>query len=192
MVRAALVNGALIRAPYDAPPMTILIRNARAELERFIAERFRSAYGASVAHFCAQLLGMRAADGAWQAAAGYTPASAGALYLEHYLDGPVEEMLSRATGVPVARESIVEVGNLASAGRGFGRYFLPALGGYLRARNYRWAVFTATREIRALLGQLSYQAYALAAALPERLPDGGAGWGTYYAHEPSVMAGRIA
>ena len=26
---------------------------------------------------------------------------------------------------------------------------------------------------------------------PGRLPDGGAGWGTYYAHEPSVMAGRI-
>ena len=171
--------------------MTMLIRGNGAELESFIAERFRGAYGASVAHFCAHLLGMRGADGAWQAAAGYTPAAQGALYLEHYLDLPIEEMVSRAAALQVARESIVEVGNLASAARGCGRRFLPALGRYLRMRNYRWAVFTATREVRGLLTRLSFQAYPLGLALPERLPDGGAGWGTYYAHEPSVMAGRI-
>ena len=169
----------------------MLIRSTGAELESFIAERFRSAYGASVAHFCAHLLGMRAADGAWQAAAGYTPAGEGRLYLENYLDRPVEELVSRAAGMQVARESIVEVGNLASAALGCGRRFLPALGRYLRMRNYCWAVFTATREVRGILTRLSFQAHPLGLALPERLPDGGAGWGTYYAHEPSVMAGRI-
>jgi hypothetical protein len=165
--------------------MTILVPGARAELERFIGERFRSAYGATAGHFCAHLLGMRDAAGAWQAAAGYTPAAAGALYLEHYLDRPVELELA------VPRERIVEVGNLASAARGFGGRFLPALRRYLLDLDYRWVVFTATREVRGILRHLAFETRALGPASPERLPDRGAGWGTYYAHDPSVMAGTI-
>jgi hypothetical protein len=165
--------------------MTILIPDARRELERFIAERFRSAYGANVGHFCAHLLGMRDPHGAWQAAAGYTPAASSALYLEHYLDRPVEIELA------VPRERIVEVGNLASAARGFGGRFLPALRRYLLDLDYRWVVFTATREVRGILQHLAFETRALAPASPERLPDRGAGWGTYYAHDPSVMAGTI-
>jgi hypothetical protein len=163
----------------------------RPALERFIAERFRQAYGAQVSHFCAHLLGLRDAAGTWQAAAGYTPAASGALYLEQYLERPVEVVLSDALGEPVPRERIVEVGNLASAAKGFGGRFLPALRAYLVDLGYAWAVFTATREVRGILGHFAFDARALAPAAPERLPDGGAGWGTYYAHAPSVMAGCI-
>lgn len=163
----------------------------RAALERFIAERFRKAYGAQVSHFCAHLLGLRDAAGAWQAAAGYTPAASGALYLEQYLERPVELVLSDALGEHVPRERIVEVGNLASAAKGFGGRFLPALRAYLVDLGYAWAVFTATREVRGILGHFAFDARALAPAAPERLPDAGAGWGTYYAHAPSVMAGCI-
>ena len=163
----------------------------RAALERFIAERFRQAYGAQVSHFCAHLLGLRDAAGAWQAAAGYTPAASGALYLEHYLDRPVEVVLSAAVGERVPRERIVEVGNLASAARGFGGRFLPALRRTLVDLGYAWAVFTATREVRGILEHFAFDARVLAPAAPGALPDGGAGWGTYYAHEPSVMAGCI-
>jgi hypothetical protein len=170
--------------------MTVVTPEPRAEIERFIAERFRDAYGARVSHFCAHLLGARDRAGAWQAAAGYTPAGAGALYLEHYLDRPVEKALAALLGERVPRGRIVEVGNLASAGGA--RRFLPALGRHLAALGHRWVVFTATREVRDLLQGLSYPAHPLAPARPERLPDRGAGWGSYYAHEPSVMAGRLA
>ena len=170
--------------------MRVVIPEARADIERFIAERFRDAYGARVVHFCAHLLGTRDAAGAWQAAAGYTPAAAGALFLEQYLDRPVEAVLSSALAEAVPRERIVEVGNLASAGGG--RCFLPALGRYLASRGYRWAVFTATSEVREMLQRLSWPAHVLAPAARERLPDGGAAWGSYYAHEPSVMAGCLA
>ena len=163
----------------------------RAALEHFIAERFRKAYGAQVGHFCAHLLGLRDAAGAWQAAAGYTPAAAGALFLEHYLDRPVEVALASAVGRRVPREQIVEVGNLASAARGFGGRFLPALRGHLVERGFAWAVFTATREVRGILEHFAFDARVLAPAAPGALPDGGIGWGTYYAHEPSVMAGCI-
>jgi hypothetical protein len=170
--------------------MRVVIPEARADIERFISERFRDAYGAHVVHFCAHLLGARDAAGAWQAAAGYTPAAAGALFLEQYLDRPVEAVLSSALAEAVPRERIVEVGNLASAGGG--RCFLPALGRHLASRGYRWAVFTATREVREMLLRLSWPARVLAPAARERLPDGGAAWGSYYAHEPSVMAGCLA
>jgi hypothetical protein len=163
----------------------------RTALERFIAERFRKAYGAQVSHFCAHLLGLRDEAGAWQAAAGYTPAASGALFLEHYLERPVEVVLSDAVGRRVPRERIVEVGNLASAARGFGGRFLPELRRYLAGLGYGWAVFTATREVRGILQHFAFDARALAPAAARCLPDGGAGWGTYYAHEPSVMAGCI-
>jgi hypothetical protein len=163
----------------------------RPALERFIAGCFREAYGAQVGHFCAHLLGLRDRAGAWQAAAGYTPAAAGALFLEHYLDQPVEVALSSAVGRRVPRERIVEVGNLASAARGFGGRFLPALRRHLVGLDYGWAVFTATREVRSILQHFAFDALALAPAAASRLPDGGAGWGTYYAHEPSEMAGAL-
>ena len=172
--------------------MTILTVDTRAELEHFIAERFRAAYGAQVRHFCRHLLGTRDAAGAWQAAAGYSAAAEGFLYLEHYLDRPVEAVLSEALGAPVPRAQIVEVGNLASASKGFGGRFLLTLRRRLLERDYRWAVFTATRQVRAILRHLAFEARPLAPARASRLPDGGAGWGTYYANDPSVMAGRIA
>ena len=185
------VNGALMRRPYDRRAMNVLIADARAEIERFIAERFRNAYGAQVSHFCAHLLGARSATGAWQAAAGYTPAGNGALYLEHYLDRPIEAVLSNVLGERIQRERVVEVGNLVAAAGGCGRSFLPALGQHLVTLQHRWVVFTATREVRNLLRRLSFPVHVLGPARPERLPDRGAAWGSYYAHDPNVMAGCL-
>lgn len=171
--------------------MTIVVTDIRSELERFIAERFRAAYGAQVRHYCRHLLGMRDAEGGWRVAAGYTPAATGALYLEHYLDRPVELVLSGAVGERVARTRIVEVGNLASGAKGCGARFLPMLRRHLLDLGFAWAVFTATHEVRGILRRLAFDSRMLAPATPDCLPDGGAGWGSYYAHDPSVMAGCI-
>ena len=162
----------------------------RAALERFIAERFHAAHGARVQHFCAQLLGMRDALGLWQAAAGYTAAASAPLFLEQYLDRPVEELLAAAAGRPVARAEIAEVGNLAAA-PGLGRLLIPALGRHLYRLGYRWVAFTATRELRNAFRRLQLEPLQLAAALPARLADGGLSWGRYYSHDPAVMGGRI-
>ena len=172
--------------------MTILLGDPRPELERFIAERFRKVHGANVTHFCANLLGLRDATGTWRAAVGYTPAACGPLFLEQYLDAPVDEVLRRATGALIPRARIVEVGNLAAVAPGFARSFMPAFGCHLVEQNYQWAVFTATRQVRNVLARLCFKAHALALATRARLADGGTNWGSYYTHEPTVMAGRLA
>jgi hypothetical protein len=164
---------------------------ARAALEGFIAERFWTSHGARIADYCSHLLGVRDASGRLRAAAGFTPAAGRSLFLERYLDKPVEAVLREAAGEPVSRAEIVEVGNLA-AGPGLGRVLIPAIGAHLHREGYRWVVFTATRELRNAFRRLQLQPLRLAAAPPSRLPDGGRSWGTYYAHDPSVMAGPIA
>jgi hypothetical protein len=163
----------------------------RAILERFIAERFREVHGARVQHFCDHLVGMHDMHGRWQAAAGYTPAASRRLYLEQYLDQPAEQALAEAAGACVPRASVAEIGNLAAA-PGMGRMLIPAIGRYLHRLGYRWVVFTATRELRNALRRLQLEPLQLAPALPARLPDAGAAWGSYYRHDPAVMGGRIA
>jgi hypothetical protein len=163
----------------------------RAALERFIAGRFSTVHGARIEHFCAHLVGVHDARGRWQAAAGYTPAASGRLFLEQYLDEPAEELLAAAAGAHVARASVAEVGNLA-AEPGMGRMLIPAIGRHLHRLGYRWVVFTATRELRNALRRLQLEPLQLAPALAARLPDAGAAWGSYYRHDPAVMGGRIA
>jgi hypothetical protein len=163
----------------------------RATLERFIAARFRGAHGAHVAHYCRSLVGLRDPAGRWRAAAGFSAAAEGALFLEQYLDAPVEDVLHAATGESLRREEVVEVGNLAAA-PGMGRLLIPAIGAYLHRHGYRWVVFTATRELRNAFRRLGLEPLALAPASAARLGAAAAQWGRYYDHDPQVMGGRIA
>ncbi|MDX1375083.1 MAG: thermostable hemolysin [Burkholderiales bacterium] len=164
----------------------------RAAFEQFIADRYARAYGARLTQFLPQLLGVRDGIGGWRAAAGYAPAHADALFLEQYLDQGIEQVLAAALGRPVARSGIVEVGNLAAASAGMARVLVPQLARHLHRLGYRWVAFTATRALRNAFARLGLRPLPLAAADPTRLPDAGASWGSYYAQDPMVMAGRIA
>jgi hypothetical protein len=156
--------------------------------ERFIGARFEQAHGARIAQFAPYLLGVRDALDRFRAAAGYTPAAGRRLFLEHYLDAPVERLLAP---YGVRREAVVEVGHLAAASAGLGRSLIPLLARHLHRLGYGWVVFTATRELRNAFARLGLAPLELAAADPARLPDGGARWGRYYEHDPIVVAGRI-
>jgi hypothetical protein len=163
----------------------------RASCEDFIAARFDRAYGARVASFSPYLLGVRDALGRWRAAAGYTPAAGRRLFLEQYLDLPIEQALAQR-GHAVERTSIVEVGNLAATSIGMARTLIPLLASHLHRLRYEWVVFTATRELRNTFARLGLRPLAVATAEPSRLADGGATWGSYYAMDPVLMAGRIS
>jgi hypothetical protein len=165
---------------------------ARADFEAFIAARFRLAYGARVTRFLPHLLGVRDRLAGWRAGAGYAAADAQPLFLERYLDCPVERAIAAIGGRLAARHGIVEVGNLASMTVGTARALIPALALHLDRLGYAWVTFTATRALRNTFHRLGLRPLALAPADPARLEDGGAGWGTYYDHDPAVVACEIA
>ncbi len=164
---------------------------ARASLEAFIAQSFHASYGAVLSHFCDTLLGCRDGAGQWIAALGYSLGGDGPLFLEQYLDEPVEQAIGARAGHPVARAEIVEVGNLAAAHPGAARALIVSMTRLLHGQGLHWVAFTATSSLLNSFTRLRLKPGVLAAADPLRLEDAGRCWGSYYDAQPQVMFGDI-
>ena len=94
------------------------------------------------------------------------------LFLERYLDAPVESML--ATHEPtLMRSQVVEVGHLASGKAGRGIFLMSLLGAHLAAQSYRWVVGTATSEVRQMFDRVGVEPIVLGMANPKLLGDEG-------------------
>lgn len=163
----------------------------RAGLERFIAQQFFKSYGAHVSHFCDTLVGCRDSEGRWIAALGYTLARDGAVFLEQYLDGPLESEIAARTAMPVSRHHIVEVGNMAATHAGAARELIVCLTRYLYRRGFVWVAFTATRGLLNSFARLRLQPKVICDADARRLPGAGKNWGSYYNARPVVVFGDI-
>jgi hypothetical protein len=122
---------------------------------------------------------------------GYTLAGPEPLFLEQYLDQPIQSALTERVGVSVRREEIVEAGNLAAAGAGDARQIIARMTVLLHRLGRSWVVLTLTKALLNSFARLDIHPIAIARADPARLPDGGATWGTYYASDPRVMAASI-
>ena len=125
------------------------------------------------------------------AAAGWRGGNQKPLFLERYLDEPVEQLLERLSGQRLVRERLVEVGHLASEKPGGSLHVILALAQHLARSGYEWVVFTATSELVRIFTRLGLPLLALAAADPARLGDEARDWGRYYDTQPVVVAGRI-
>lgn len=169
----------------------IASHHSRREIEEFIASSFRDAYGAEIQHFCNTLVGCRNFHGALVAALGFSYARDGSLFLEQYLDAPIESEIARRAGVDVHREQVVEVGNLAATHIGAARSLIRCMTDYLHDQGLTWVAFTATRNLLNSFTRLRLKPGVLADADPRRLPDGGKSWGGYYTTAPQVMFGNI-
>lgn len=166
------------------------VHPARPELQRFIRTVFSQAHGAEVSAFYPNLLGFSVGQQI-RAVVGYRDGGATTLFSEQYLDQPAHELASDRLGLPVARAAMVEVGNLAIADPGQARWVVSASTIFLAAAGYRWVLFTATRPLANAFSRLGLKPLALAEATPDRLPDGGTAWGTYYNGVPQVYLGDI-
>jgi hypothetical protein len=160
----------------------------RDEAERFIADRYLRDYGAVLTHFLPTLVALPSSGGSLLSAAGIAPAAGGALFLERYLDAPVEQVISRTLGLEVSRPAVLEVGNLAAGTAGGGRLMILTLARLLEGRGFEWITFTATRALRNSLARLGIPAHELVVARRSALGGDGAAWGRYYEHDPRVVA----
>lgn len=164
---------------------------ARASLQRFIGATYARVYGARVEHFARRLIGLRGTRGEWVAAVGYTVAHEQALFLEHYLDRPIECEIAASVCAPIDRDRIVEVGNLAAGSPGAARSIIVRMAKLLHSLDLSWVTFTSTRTLLNSFARLQIDLLPLANADPQRLPDGGRSWGSYYATCPRVFAASI-
>ncbi|MDN4061259.1 thermostable hemolysin [Massilia sp. YIM B02769] len=163
----------------------------RAAVEAFIAATFLENYDARITHFNDTLVGSRGPDGNWIAALGFSLAGAHPLFLEHYLDAPVEAEIGARLGHPVAREGVVEVGNLAALHPGAARALIVGTTTMLHELGLSYVTFTATTSLFNSFGRLQLRPQVLALADPARLSFDGGQWGTYYDTHPQVMFGDI-
>lgn len=156
-----------------------------ARAAEFIQRRFRQAYDARPQLSLPPLLAMTTAQGTLLAVVGARRAVAGRLFLEDYLDEPVEACLP---GGKVGRDGIIEIAHLAGVEVGVSRRLFVAMALWLEQQGLEWVVCTGTSQLRNGFRQLGIDIADLGPADPKRLADGGRGWGRYYQHQPRVMA----
>lgn len=164
----------------------------RLEVETFIARIYAQRYGAVVSTFAPVLVSLQdAGSGDIVAAAGYRNAQQAPLFLERYLGAPIESLLSAHAKNQLARRDIVEIGHLAADRAGEGRRLILLLAPLLAGQGFSWVVSTLTQELRLLFVRLGIAPIALAAADPAALDNNAGQWGSYYAHDPVVLAGDL-
>lgn len=164
---------------------------ARAEVEAFIHAVFKRAYDAEITLFMPHLVALRDRDGILMAAFGWKKAADGPLFLEQYLDEPIESLISRRLNKHITRDQITKIGNLAVAN--------PRNAGVLIAHviqhsldiGIEWCVATAHHSLQNGLIKGGRDVYPLFPADKSRLPlEEQAKWGSYYHHQPQVIAIR--
>ena len=152
------------------------------EIQRLYWQR----YSARISSLPDTLLAEVGLSGAIDCAAGIRFGGQG-LFSECYLRLPLEQTLGRTFGSTVRRERVVEICNLVALRPGRSLPFIRSLIEFAEMADAEWAIFTATRALRALLHRGGLAMVDLARA--ERTHVGNPGdWGSYYEHDPWVMA----
>jgi hypothetical protein len=126
-----------------------------------------------------------------RAVLGWRRAADRPLFLETYLDAPIEQVVGTALGRPVARASIVEIGDHASCS-GPATLALWAQTARLLCDEADVGVAVLTGTLRRMFARIGLPVVELAPADPSRLPAGAGQWGRYYDADPVVCAGEIA
>ena len=163
----------------------------RAAVEAFISQRFAQSFGCRIAAFMPRLFSVRNREGEICGAFGLRSAHRN-LFLEQYLDTPIEDTIAAHTGSPVERRSIVEAGHFSGAFPGAVRAMIGLLTERLHREGYEWVVFTGTAGLRNAFFRLGLSPLDIQAASADRLPaDTRAAWGRYYDHAPRVLVGNV-
>jgi len=162
----------------------------RLAVEHFIASGFERHFDARVVQFAPVLASLRCGERIL-AAAGYRLA-VDALFLESYLARPIDLCLAAAGGQPVARDSIAEVGQLATRAPRHLHTLMKLLAEHLALAGVDWVAITATDTLRQMFARFGLHWQEIAPADPVRAGISLNDWGRYYEHDPRVIAGRLA
>jgi len=160
-------------------------------LKRYIQNGYTKEFNATIPHFLPYLLGLYRADGLLIGACGINRADFGDLYLERYLDAPIEAVIATQTGEAIARDRLVEIGNFACSESGNARIMFAALCQLLCENKLDYVAFTGTRKLRNIFHRLNLMPLELAPALAAKMGEEADAWGDYYQNNPCVMIGNL-
>ena len=148
LVRQDAVHVAARRRAAGSGRLVVQAGHERADAERFIRDGFFVAHGARLGTLMPDILGERDGDNSLLAACGLRGAGGGPLFLERYLDRPIESAIAATGARGFDRADIVEVGNLAVRPPYTARHLIAALTEFLLAGEAEWSVFTAVPALR--------------------------------------------
>lgn len=154
-----------------------------------INDQYAARHGATPAANYPTYLTIGAPD-APLAALGFRAAAEGALFLEAYLDRPIEAVVSERLGRLVPRSRIVELGDHASYQSAAAVKLWCEAAVALEARA-DVAVAVLTRPLRTMFARLNLPLVELAPARSEALGGAAAAWGRYYQSDPILCAGLV-
>lgn len=162
------------------------------EIRRFVGPRYQAAFGADADLAYPTWHARTQGDDASSqtAALGYRSAADAPLFLEAYLDAPIEQAVSDRLGCRFDRADIVEIGCLASNSPVALIQLWHEIATTLDAR-HRVVAATVTATVRRLLDRVGVPLVEIARADVGRVADG-ARWGRYYDDDPRVCIGVIA
>jgi len=162
----------------------------RSATEAYIAKRFKAVHDARIDHFLPFFLTTSKHE-KLTAAAGFSPGQCGGMFIEHYLEAPIEQLIARLEEQPVSRSQIVEIGNLVVTDRMSGLLLFVFLAQFLHLSGFKWMAFTATSSVEKMIQKLGYSPFYLADARADHLGDVAKNWGRYYGNNPRVMVGNL-
>jgi hypothetical protein len=162
----------------------------RRRIEARVQEGFCMHFGAAIHQFMPELAVYRHAGGS-SGIVGIRRASAEPLFLEKYLDRPIDAEIAALVALPVDRESIAEIGQFVVDDRDIVGDLFRDLVPFLRENGFEWVTFTATGVIRALLARIGFHGKPIACADAARLGSDTSHWGNYYDKDPMVIVGRL-
>lgn len=163
----------------------------RIAVENFIRDKYRAVHEASISEFFPTLFAGYV-EQEMQVAIGLEHLKTNAAFLEQYLDEPIEMILGKLGNTRVARERIVEIGNLAALNMDHAKLMVAFLVFHLTQKNIEWAVCTGTAAVRYVLQQMGLHFHVLDKANPELLGEAKRQWGSYYQQKPYVLAIHVA
>ncbi|MGL4767154.1 MAG: thermostable hemolysin [Formosimonas sp.] len=171
--------------------------SSRSEVEAFIQQVFKQHHQANITEFLPHLLAAKDTDGHITSAVGFRFADKNPLFLEKYIDQPIESLIDERfaaslLGAKTQRKAIVEVGNLCCKTFGGCALIFQTLSFLLHQLGTQWVVFTGTEVVRKNFNRLGIQTIPIATADKAKLGHQQAAWGSYYDNNPIVMLCNVA
>ena len=182
----AVWTGREMRGPLANFSVVTPSDHLRARVEHEIRTTYLERFRARLARLPRTLIASVSASGIIECAAGVRFPEHD-FFSECYLDLPVEIALQHRFGLPVQRRRIIEVCNLAGRKPGRSQSFIASFIEFAESDEFDWVIFTATKSLRALLERSGLRMTQLARAERFRVANP-SDWGSYYEHDPRVMA----